>query len=158
MPLPSRSKSFLPSVSKPATNIGLAKAGSLAKSTLRSSLSGSSSFPKMGGSLSRATMEDIVHEMVEQVVDGSFDWEAFHRRLVLEDPDSDNSPRGVTLNLNMLKPGMTIGIRGPVHQGFHVVDRVQDGVITVKCQDGQMRSFPVSDLKNHEVVHPRAMV
>lgn len=141
----------------PRMGVGLAKAGSLAKS-LGTSMKASA--PKIGGQTPKlgSSGSSFAESLIQQVVEGQ-DPRDIVRRLKLEDEHemersaSDVSPAGTVVSPDMIQPGMHIGIRGPDHNGFHTVDTVRDGYVKMKCEDGRFVTIPLSALEDHEVVH-----
>ena len=143
--------------------IGIAKASSLAKSL---NVGARSSAPKLGGQTPKLghAGSSFAESLIQQVIAGTSPSEII-RHLKLEASEFDIerqasqvSPKGRPLEPGMIQAGMHIGIRGPVHNGYHTVDTVANGMITMKCEDGRSVTMPMSDLENHEVVHALANV
>jgi len=137
----------------PRMGVGLAKAGSLAKSLGSSAKAPSSS---VAGSVPKlkSAGSSFAERLIQRVVAGEDPVSvAEGEELSIERQASDVSPKGATINPGKIRPGMHIGIRGPRHNGFHVVDTIEGGIITMKGEDGHMESLPLSDLNDHEVVH-----
>lgn len=141
----------------PSMKIGLAKAGSLAKSlgtnAKAPSTSLAGSVPSLG-SKGSSFAENLIMQVAagrspQDVVSALFEGEESS----IERQASMVSPAGSAVTTNVIRPGMHIGIRGPVHNGFHTVDTVQNGMVTMKCETGRMVTVSLASLENHEVVH-----
>jgi hypothetical protein len=142
----------------PSMSIGLAKAGSLAKSM---STTAKSSAPKLAGEMPKlsAAGSSFAEMLIRQVAAGRDPHEVIESlEGDIERSVSDVSDSGSPVRPGLLRPGMHVGIRGPKHNGYHTVDTVAGGVVTMKGEDGHMESIPLSDLSDHEVVHSHIVV
>ena len=159
--------------------LGLASAGSLAKSLTPSSSSGSSTMlggqmPKLGSAGS-----SFATEAIQQVVEGrpvscpecgnccgfkrtGDKWVCQDCKRISEsvmDPHdiemqaSNVSRAGQSTGRDVLLPGASIGIRGPRHNGHHAVVSVNGPNVTLKNDQGNEETVPISSLDDHEVVH-----
>lgn len=149
-------------ISSSSASIGLAGAGSLAKSL---GTSAKSSAPKLGGQTPKLGIgkgSSFAESLIQRVVEGESP-----RSVVAgygEAPDSferDNatiSPKGQRVSAQDISPGMYIGVRGPTHNGVHVVDEISGEMIRLKCSSGHLLTIPLADLDNHEVVHSHEYV
>ena len=138
----------------PSAKLGLAGAGSLAKSLTPSTASSS---PKLGGQIPKmSTSGSVFAEMIERVLRGDDPRLVAERHLdprSIEIMNSEVSPMGQIPSRNSFIPGMQIGLRGPTHQGHHAVVSVNSSSVVLKNSEGREEDVPFSDLEDHEVIH-----